>query len=200
MFDRAICSHMRGDDRLSLLSAEAAARLNKSICRETCNAKVPPRGSGVDRSYLDVLPALIADEQRRVKETARGLCDQKRRTRVCQQGGMGGSASDRSGPGCRAAKRSAGRRRYWRRRSRSSINPLWGRSGGTAFEMPGTRQSPHPLGAFLEGFLTASNANRRVRSGIRRVERDPPDLVLRHRLYRRRLDRPRHRRAKGSHR
>lgn len=76
MFDRAICADMCADDRLSLLSAEAAARLNKSIGEEIA-ARRSAASSRVDRSYLDVLPALIADEQRRVKETARAYVIKK---------------------------------------------------------------------------------------------------------------------------
>ncbi len=61
---------------MSLLAAEAAARLNKSIGEELASRK-SAASSRVDRSYLDVLPGLIADEQRRVKETARAYAIKK---------------------------------------------------------------------------------------------------------------------------
>jgi hypothetical protein len=64
MFDRAVCAQMRGDDRLGLLSAQAAVKLNKSVEEER-------RREPNAHSYLDVLPALIEDEQRRVKATPR---------------------------------------------------------------------------------------------------------------------------------
>ena len=70
LFDRAICAHMRGDDRLSLLSAQAVAALNKSLEEERATRKVDTKDRH-NRDYLDVLPALIEDAQRRVKQPAR---------------------------------------------------------------------------------------------------------------------------------
>jgi hypothetical protein len=65
-FDRAICAHMRGDDRLSLVSAQTLIALRKSVDDETAARKIAADQRGT--SYLDVVPSLVADEERRLKQ------------------------------------------------------------------------------------------------------------------------------------
>lgn len=71
VFDRAICAHMRGDDRLALLSAKQALTLKETIDKAPAAKAAENRNGGDRGDYADVLPALIEDDQRRVKETTR---------------------------------------------------------------------------------------------------------------------------------
>jgi len=69
LFDRAVTAHMRGDDRLSLLSARSLVGIKTSVeaelkRRDIINQeRVPAR-----RTFLTSLPQLLADEERRVRE------------------------------------------------------------------------------------------------------------------------------------
>jgi len=77
LFDRAVCAHMRGDDHLALASAQALLPIQQGGMAST--AKANPTNSGTpnnsqssspDLAYLDSLPLLIADEERRIEEPA----------------------------------------------------------------------------------------------------------------------------------
>ena len=197
---RAICAHMRGDDRLSLLSAQAAAALNKSIEEELATRRVDTKDRRNRGDYLDVLPALIEDEQRRVKQPARTDAIKKGEHAfpnkaawiaalvtdldqvAARQSGQPGGVELAGDPVIQALDR------------------LRRRRGGTAAGLPGTRHAAYAIGAFLERFFSESHADRRLRSRLCRTERNSSDFVLRHRVYRRRSDGPRVRRAKGSRR
>jgi hypothetical protein len=79
-FDRAVCAHMRGDDRLALVSARSVA-----VRRDTVEKLAEERGFQRPNSwrklaegekvpyltFLEPLPALLADQERRAKQTAK---------------------------------------------------------------------------------------------------------------------------------
>jgi len=77
MFDRAICAHMRGDEALALVTARQLAEVQPKIeaeCEKRGFKKQKYWGSpqqGKERPYLDFLdqlPQLLADLERRAKE------------------------------------------------------------------------------------------------------------------------------------
>lgn len=75
LFDRAICAHIRGDDRLALASAMQLQALQPVVDATAARRGVPRRDNGQGGKapylgFLDQLPDLVADEQRRVKEPA----------------------------------------------------------------------------------------------------------------------------------
>ncbi len=77
MFDRTICAHMRGDEALALATARQLAEVQPKIEAE-CARRGFPRQSYYDSSrhgqqkpyldFLDQLPQLLADLERRAKE------------------------------------------------------------------------------------------------------------------------------------
>lgn len=79
LFDRAVCSHMRGDDRLSLASARSLVDIAKvvEVEAERRGYKTYPGPDSIPGGkvtclyYLRPLNALVADEERRVKEIPR---------------------------------------------------------------------------------------------------------------------------------
>jgi len=74
LFDRAVCAHMRADDNLALLTAEALTRVNGAVEAE-CGKRgfektqfLNWRGEAAQRAYvgfLEPLPRLLADQKRR---------------------------------------------------------------------------------------------------------------------------------------
>jgi hypothetical protein len=76
MFDRALCAHMRGDDKLALLSARALVTMRQSILAEVARldaTESPGKrraddAKGYYLNFLHQLPALLADQERRDKE------------------------------------------------------------------------------------------------------------------------------------
>src|SRR6266496_2266041 len=74
LFDRAVTGHMRGDDNLSLLSARFLATISTSVETEVERRGVIPQAyaapGGRTRylTFLEPLPELLGDEERRVKE------------------------------------------------------------------------------------------------------------------------------------
>ncbi|MEO6052572.1 MAG: hypothetical protein ABIP97_01025, partial [Chthoniobacterales bacterium] len=75
LFDRALCAHMRGDDHLALLSAEVLLPIQKTVEDKAAERNIPrPQNTGNEPrlmpyiSFLGQLPALIADEERRLQE------------------------------------------------------------------------------------------------------------------------------------
>jgi hypothetical protein len=78
-FDRAICAHMRGDDELALADARALTNLEREIERKA-DAMGFPRQNAQLRggkvvpyvAFLDQLPELLDDQERRAKERADG--------------------------------------------------------------------------------------------------------------------------------
>ena len=80
LFDRAVTAHMRGDDQLSLLSARQLTAVQPLIEAEA-DRRGFPKQHYYDTArqnqfqpylnFLDPLPALLADEQRRVAEPPR---------------------------------------------------------------------------------------------------------------------------------
>ena len=79
LFDRAVCAHMRGDDRLSLLAARALVPIAKAIDAEAEKRHFDRNivygiKPGVKAPYLDFLQpldSLAADEERRLAELSR---------------------------------------------------------------------------------------------------------------------------------
>jgi hypothetical protein len=70
LFDRAVCAHMRGDDRLALLDARALARIEKTIeaegDRRGFHDKLAPGAKKESLlGFLAPLPSLLADQERR---------------------------------------------------------------------------------------------------------------------------------------
>jgi hypothetical protein len=92
LFDRAVCAHMRGDDKLALLSARALAHM-----REAVSAELEKRSALWPQAYrtpeyvkgylafLEPLPLLLADQERRAREGK-----QNRTARRTAQGAAGG--------------------------------------------------------------------------------------------------------------
>ena len=77
LYDRALCAHMRGDDHLSLLSAELLATLEPVIEAHAAKWKAAhPNDSDQPGKpthllgFLDALPPLLADQRRRATESA----------------------------------------------------------------------------------------------------------------------------------
>lgn len=74
LFDRAVNGHMRGDDKLSLLSARFLASIETSVETEVERRGVIPQAYAVPGrrtrylKFLERLPELLRDEERRVKE------------------------------------------------------------------------------------------------------------------------------------
>lgn len=69
LFDRAISAHMKGDDHLALVSAQALVPIQQAV--EAAAAKQPNPNNQDIKPYLKFLkqlPELIADSQRRVDE------------------------------------------------------------------------------------------------------------------------------------
>ena len=56
LFDRAVCAHIRGDDRLALVDARVLTKIAPQVDKEDAN-----------RGFLQPLPALLADSEQRVK-------------------------------------------------------------------------------------------------------------------------------------
>ena len=80
LFDRAVTAHMRGDDRLAVLDCRELSRVQPLIEAEAERRDFPkPHYFDSARqnqfqpylNFLDPLPALLADEQRRVLEAKR---------------------------------------------------------------------------------------------------------------------------------
>jgi len=76
-FDRTICAHMRGDDRIALAGAHALDRFQKAfeIKADAMGFARPVRSGPGPSPYLDFLaplPAILADQERRAKEPERG--------------------------------------------------------------------------------------------------------------------------------
>lgn len=76
LFDRAVCAHMRGDDRLALLSARALVRMRERISAEfeRRRASWPAGYNTPDQlnyflSWLEPLDQLLADQERRAGES-----------------------------------------------------------------------------------------------------------------------------------
>lgn len=68
MFDRAVCAHMRGDDRLALAELRRLASIQPSVVAE---AGLIWRGRKEDTlmfDWLKPLPELLADQERRARE------------------------------------------------------------------------------------------------------------------------------------
>lgn len=72
MFDRAVCAHMRGDDRLALVDARLLTRVHKEVDAESAKRGFPRReGMRGEKlpyfSFLEQLPLLLRDQERRAK-------------------------------------------------------------------------------------------------------------------------------------
>lgn len=75
-FDRALCAHMRGDDRLALLDARFLDSARRDIASEAERRSPlwPPGyredeyGKRAHLAFLEPLPALLADQERRARE------------------------------------------------------------------------------------------------------------------------------------
>jgi hypothetical protein len=68
LFDRAVCAHMRGDNHLALVSAQALEPMQQSGATGQSNNIALQTEPNL--SYLNALPDLIADEQRRIQDPA----------------------------------------------------------------------------------------------------------------------------------
>jgi Leucine-rich repeat (LRR) protein len=74
-FDRAVCAHMRGDDRLALLDARALVRIHRTVETQADDrgfARADPGrdGKACHLRFLGELPALLADQERRASRKA----------------------------------------------------------------------------------------------------------------------------------
>ena len=77
MFDRAVCAHMRADDHLALLGARALVPMEKAVAAEAEKRGFKPHREptiGAKKKdehpyleFLDPLPDLVADQERRAK-------------------------------------------------------------------------------------------------------------------------------------
>jgi hypothetical protein len=75
-FNRAMLAHMRGDDRLALIDARAVASARDAVTAEATRRGVPRPPAYSSREgevvpyfeFLDQLPALVADQERRAAE------------------------------------------------------------------------------------------------------------------------------------
>ncbi len=80
-FDRAVCAHMRGDDRLALLDARALTLSASAVETECARRGFEKRNDYSDSrlrdrklpylAFLQPLPALLADQERRDRERLR---------------------------------------------------------------------------------------------------------------------------------
>jgi hypothetical protein len=77
LFDRAVCAHMRGDDHLALASVHALVPIQQAIEKEAAARSFPRPSSNTNQdeqtaylSFLDQLPALVSDQERRGQESA----------------------------------------------------------------------------------------------------------------------------------
>jgi hypothetical protein len=73
LFDRAVCAHMRGDDRLALLSLRALVPVRKAVTAEALGRGFKqPAGRRGEKSpllgFLDPTEELLADQERRARE------------------------------------------------------------------------------------------------------------------------------------
>jgi hypothetical protein len=75
LFDRALCAHVRGDDHLALLSAQALASIQPAVETEAAARNIPRPSSVYNNAlplpylgFLGQLPDLIADETNRTQE------------------------------------------------------------------------------------------------------------------------------------
>lgn len=93
LFDRAVTAHVTGDDRLALLSARALVHIRDAVEAEAASRQLPlPDYTGTALGerprylpFLQPLPALLADQERRAREGVRGvpsLRDRLRNQRV----------------------------------------------------------------------------------------------------------------------
>ena len=78
LFDRAVCAHMQGDDALALSTARLLVTVREAVETEAPRRDFPrPRsGDGQDAEqpyirFLDPLPVLLADQERRTKAPPR---------------------------------------------------------------------------------------------------------------------------------
>jgi hypothetical protein len=67
LFERAVCAHMRGDDHLALLSSRLLTSVRPKIEKETKHRGFQDRESGQYLGFLDPLPTLLADQERRAQ-------------------------------------------------------------------------------------------------------------------------------------
>jgi hypothetical protein len=89
-FDRAVCAHMRGDDRLALLDARALTRIHQAVEKEAARHDFPRNEvpGQVEKppylNFLDQLPDLLRDQERRArkKPTAKVPADADRARRI----------------------------------------------------------------------------------------------------------------------
>jgi hypothetical protein len=78
LFDRAVCAHMRGDDKLALLSANLLLSIGDSVEEEAKrrgfeypNFNQYRNGEPHYFRFLEQVPVLLADQQRRTKQPKR---------------------------------------------------------------------------------------------------------------------------------
>jgi hypothetical protein len=76
LFDRAVCAHMRGDDAIALASARGLASVGPAVEEGADRRGFERRGrSDAERrhlSFLEPLPALLADQERRATRAPAG--------------------------------------------------------------------------------------------------------------------------------
>src|SRR5262249_44661990 len=77
LFDRAVCAHMRGDDRLALLSLRALGPVRKAVTAEALRRGFKqPEGRRGEKApllgFLDPSEELRADQERRARERRPG--------------------------------------------------------------------------------------------------------------------------------
>ncbi|HET6247612.1 MAG TPA: hypothetical protein VFE47_07945 [Tepidisphaeraceae bacterium] len=77
-FDRAVCAHMRGDDHLAAADCAELVRLKDAVIKEGIRRKLidvgddgKPAGNSQAPDFLDGVPQLLADEQRRIAQPPR---------------------------------------------------------------------------------------------------------------------------------
>lgn len=69
LFDRALCAHMRGDDRLALLGARILFEIEPKIWKDAQKREFESGSAkGGFLGFLKPLPGLLADQERRAKE------------------------------------------------------------------------------------------------------------------------------------
>jgi hypothetical protein len=71
LFDRAVTAHMRGDDPMALASARALRAIGPTIEAEA-DRRGFERRDAAHMDFLDQVPALLADQERRAVEEAAG--------------------------------------------------------------------------------------------------------------------------------
>jgi hypothetical protein len=72
MFDRTLCAHMQGDEKLALASARQLAGVKLKIEEEFARRKLPAREQPL--TFLSQLPQLLTDLERRDKEGPHVSC------------------------------------------------------------------------------------------------------------------------------